>query len=149
MVKKPIKEIRIITEDPYYKIGKKDIGYINFQDLKAYFTQKDIISLKNQYKAAEGFLLTPKYIFNLRIIHENELLSYKAEGKYFWEEFNKKHGNVSFMFVGKPLFSLDKKRVIISYGYYCGGLCGRGEKVILKKVKENWVVEKVLSGFVS
>ncbi|SHK38668.1 hypothetical protein [Chryseobacterium polytrichastri] len=143
---KSIKEIKIITEDPNVK---GDFKYYDDKILKEFFNVKDLKVIKDQYTTINDFVLNPKYIFNLRIIHKKELLSYSSSNNSFWTEFNKKHGNVAFMFVGKPLFTLDKKRVIINYGYYCGGLCGWGERVILKKVKNIWIIEKVVSGFIS
>lgn len=143
---KSIKEIKIITEDPNVK---SDSRYYDDKILKEFFNVKDLKVIKDQYTTINDFLLNPKYILNLRIIHKEELLNYSSSGKSFWTEFNKKHGNVAFMFVGKPLFTSDKKRVIINYGYYCGGLCGNGERVILKKEKNSWVIEKVVSGFIS
>lgn len=143
---KPFKEIKIITEDPDTKKGSK---YYNDERLKEFFSAKDLKVIKDQYTTINDFVLNPKYILNLRIIHKEKLLSYSSSGNNFWTEFNKKHGNVAFMFVGKPLFTSDKKRAIINYGYYCGGLCGKGERVILKKEKNSWVIEKVVSGFIS
>lgn len=143
---KPFKEIKIITEDPNVK---NDSRYYDDKILKKNFNVKDLKVIKDQYITINDFVLNPKYILNLRIIHKEKLLSYSPSLISFWTEFNKKHGNVAFMFVGKPLFTLDKKRVIINYGYYCGGLCGMGERVILKKEKNSWVIEKVVSGFIS
>ncbi|SHG08284.1 hypothetical protein [Chryseobacterium sp. OV279] len=143
------KNIKVITEDINYRAKQNDDYFLDIKILKNDFNQKDIKSIKQQYEDSEGFVLNPKYIQNLMIIHKAKLLAYKSEGKYFWDEFNKKHGKTSFMFVGKPLFSLDKSRVIISYGHYCGGLCGNGERVLLKKVNGIWTLERTLSGFIS
>ncbi|KMQ64878.1 hypothetical protein ACM46_11755 [Chryseobacterium angstadtii] len=144
-----IKNIKVITEDINYKANQNDDYFLNSKILKNDFNQKDIKSLRRQYEDSRGFILNPKYIQNLRIVHKDKLLAYKSEGKYFWDEFNKKHGNSSFMFVGKPLFSLDKSKVIISYGHYCGSLCGNGERILLKKINGIWTLERILSGFIS
>lgn len=140
------KNFKIITEDPNVKHDSK---YFSEKFLKEYFNNKEIKSIKEQYNTIDKFILNPKYILNIRIIHQDKLLTYSSGGKYFWNEFEKKHGKGGFLFVGKPLFTTDKKRVIINYGYFCGGLCGSGERVILKKINNNWVVEKVVSGFIS
>lgn len=140
------KNFKIITEDPNVK---NDSKYFDEKLLKEYFNNKDIKSIKEQYATIDQFTLNPKYILNIRIIHKEKLLSYSSNGKYFWTEFEKKHGKEGFLFVGKPLFTADKKRVIINYGYFCGGLCGSGERVILKRSNNSWIVEKVMSGFMS
>jgi len=142
--------LKIITEDPNIKQDfKHEPKYFNDKFLKKYFNNKDIKSIKEQFKTINQFSLNPKYILNLRIIHSDKLLSYSSDGKNFWTEFEKKHGKGGFLFVGKPIFTMDKKRAIINYGYYCGGLCGSGERIILKKNNNSWVVEKVISGFIS
>jgi|GEM_PF-2651316 len=144
------KNFKIITEDPNIKQDfKHESVYFDDKILKQYFNNADIKSIKEQLKTITQFSLNPKYILNLRIIHEDKLSSYSSDGKYFWTEFEKKHGKGGFLFVGKPIFTMDKKRVIINYGYYCGGLCGSGERVILRKDKNRWIIEKVISGFIS
>jgi len=144
------KNYKIITEDPNVKYDSKyESKYFIKKILKEYFSSKDIKSIQEQFKTRNQFSLNPKYILNLRIIHEDKLSSYSSEGKYFWTEFEKKYGKGGFLFIGKPIFTTDKKRVIINYGYYCGGLCGSGERIILKKSNNGWVIEKVVSGFIS
>lgn len=139
------KDFKIITEDPNVKTDR----YFDEKLLSNYFKDKDIIYIMEQFSNSKEFLLNPKYILNLRIVHIEKLLSYKSEGKSFWTEFNNRYDDKGFMFVGKPLFSLDKKRVVINYGYYCGGLCGKGSRIILKKINDTWVFEKEISGFIS
>ncbi len=139
-------DFKIITEDPNIK---NDSKYFDEKFLKEYFNNKEVKSIKEQYKTIDQFLLNPKYILNLRIIHKEKLLAYSSEGKNFWTEFEKKHGKGGFVFVGKPLFTTDKKRVIINYGYYCGGLCGSGERIILKRSNGSWIIEKFVSGFIN
>ncbi|KPH14588.1 hypothetical protein [Chryseobacterium sp. ERMR1:04] len=144
-----VETIKIITEDPNYKNNERDYNYLDIKILKKFFTKNDVISMKQQYEESENFLLNPKYIINMRIIHKEKLLSYKKNNQSFWTEFNKLHGKVSFMFVSKPLFSINKKRAIVSYGHYCGGLCGGGERVIVKNENGNWKIEEKLSGFIN
>ncbi|MBW8522776.1 hypothetical protein K0U91_14800 [Chryseobacterium chendengshani] len=139
------KKLSIITEDPNLKTDK----YIGKEFLRQYFNEKDSDYILSQFATSKDFLLSYKYITDLKIIHSEKLLAYKKLGKGFWSVFEEKHDDAGFMFVGKPLFSLDKKRVIINYGYYCGGLCGQGSRIILKKIKDKWVFEKEISGFIS
>lgn len=139
------KKLSIITEDPNIKTD----NYFGKEIIKKYFNEKDSDYILSQFAASKDFLLNYKYITDLKIIHLDKLLAYKKLEKGFWSVFEEKHGDEGFMFVGKPLFSLDKKRVVINYGYYCGGLCGKGSRVILKKINDNWFFEKEISGFIS
>lgn len=140
------KNYKVITEDPN---TKHDSKYFNEKILKEYFDKRDIKTIQEQLNTLNQLSLNPKYILNLRIIHQDKLSSYSSNGKNFWVEFEKKYGKGGFLFVGKPIFTTDKKRVIINYGYYCGGLCGSGERVILKKNNNSWTIDKVISGFIS
>ncbi len=43
-----------------------------------------------------------------------------------------------------PVFSVDRKLVIIQYGYYCGNECGReGTDVFIKNKYNKWVSAKI------
>lgn len=132
------KEMSIITEDP----NLRNDNYFDKKLLKQYFNEKDTNHILSQFATSKDFSLSYKYITDLKIIHLDKLLSYKKLKKGFWAVFEEKYGDEGFMFIGKPLFSLDKKRVIINYGYYCGGLCGKGSRILLKKNNDNWVFEK-------
>lgn len=74
-------DFKIITEDPNVK---NDSKYFDEKFLKSFFNDKEIKSIKEQYKTIDQFLLNPKYILNLRIIHKEKLLAYSPEGKNFF-----------------------------------------------------------------
>ena len=59
-------------------------------------------------------------------------------GKEFWENYDAKYGKKSFVEMMVPLFSLDKKTVIIEYSNITGSRGGFGEIVILKKENNTW-----------
>lgn len=139
------KDLKIMTEDPSVKTD----DYFNEKVLKKFFDNKNVEFILDQFSSSKDFLLSYKYISNMQIIHIDKMLSLKKMDKGIWSFLAEKYGQEGFVFVGKPLFTLDKKQAIISYGYYCGGLCGKGSKVILKKVKNTWVIEKEISGFIS
>lgn len=139
------KELKILTEDPNIKTDE----FFDKKLLKNYFDEKNADYILEQFFAAKDFRLSYKYIIDRQIIHIDKMLSYKSLKGGIWSFLAEQYKEEGFMFVGKPLFTLDKKSVIITYGYYCGGLCGRGSRVILKKRNNNWIIEKEISGFVS
>lgn len=49
-----------------------------------------------------------------------------------------------------PLFSIDKKYVIVKRTYYCGSLCAHGGYFIYKRLSEdNWEFVKIVNGWIS
>jgi hypothetical protein len=61
---------------------------------------------------------------------------------------NKKRPNQYYYSI--PLFSKDKKYVIIKREYYCGSLCAHGGYFIYKRLNENsWELVKIVNGWIS
>jgi len=139
------KHLKIITEDPNVNSDR----FLNKKLLNNFFNEKDSNYILEQFATSKDFLLSYRYISDMQIIHVDKLLSYKKEKKDLWTFLAEKYSEDGFAFVGKPLFSLDKQQVVISYGYYCGGLCGKGTRVILKKKNNSWIIIKEISGFIS
>jgi hypothetical protein len=54
-----------------------------------------------------------------------------------WEDFHKRHGGgyVVFSRVG---FNRARDQAVLSYSYFCGGLCAGGVYVLMHKVRGNW-----------
>lgn len=139
------KKLNIVTENPNLKPDE----YFDNKRLKSFFSEKDSDYILEQWSSSKKFLLSSKYITNMRIIHIDEMLSFKKKDKGIWNFLSEKYGEEGFVFIGKPLFTLDKKQAVIIYGFYCGGLCGRGSRIILKKVNNNWIFDKEISGLVN
>ncbi len=49
-------------------------------------------------------------------------------------------GIVSF---SKVMFNADKNKSAVYYAWICGGLCGHGSLVYLKRIDKKWVIERV------
>ena len=47
------------------------------------------------------------------------------------------------------VFDKEHRRAVVSYSFVCGGLCGNGNTLVLKKVGHNWKVAKRCGGWVS
>jgi hypothetical protein len=46
-------------------------------------------------------------------------------------------------------FDATKEHGFLNVSYYCGGKCGLGYKVIIKKIEHNWVISKVEDTWIS
>jgi len=47
------------------------------------------------------------------------------------------------------VFDKEHKHAIVSYSFYCGGLCGHGATVVLEKNGETWKVKSYCSNWIS
>jgi len=47
------------------------------------------------------------------------------------------------VYFSKILFDKDKKYGILDGGFVCGGLCGKGYRIYIKKVNGKWTIDKV------
>lgn len=56
------------------------------------------------------------------------------------------YGAVSF---SRILFDTNKKYGILTSSIICGGLCGHGYQIFIKKVKNKWIIEKVEETWIS
>lgn len=60
-------------------------------------------------------------------------------------EINKRknHKPYSYYQMTIPIFSFDKKKAYLELNHYCGGLCGSGKSIYLKKINSKWkIIEK-------
>ncbi len=61
------------------------------------------------------------------------------------EETNKRKANKYFSYFEMtiPIFSKDKNKAYLELNHYCGGLCGSGVSIMLRKIKGKWkIVDK-------
>ncbi|MGA8144499.1 MAG: hypothetical protein WB987_11470 [Candidatus Acidiferrales bacterium] len=67
-----------------------------------------------------------------------------------WARFYKEHPNASgfsdFSAVG---YSGDDQEALVYFGHHCGGLCGTGNLVLLRKENGTWVVKNRLTLWIS
>ena len=64
-----------------------------------------------------------------------------------WENKYKKFAG-SLMF-SRIQFDNKKENGVLSIGYYCGGKCGVGYLVFIKKINDNWVIDKVVDTWIA
>ena len=131
----------------YHYLNKTEESFYSIEENpNEFFTNNDIEFINKQIGDNYNFNLQQKFINQLKIISIDE---YKklGTGKEFWKNYHAKYGNNSFIEIMVPLFSLDKKTVIIEYSNITGSRGGFGETVILKKENNTWEYFKNLSAW--
>ncbi|PKW19999.1 hypothetical protein [Flavobacterium lindanitolerans] len=116
------------------------------------FNKKDIEFIHQQMEDAVDFKLNQNFIKSKTVISFDSLLKLRNKGERtwkFWERFSKKYGKHEYFSISKPLFSVDKKTAIVSYGFHCGSLCGEGLTEIYRLVNEKWIRIKTIETWVS
>jgi hypothetical protein len=141
-----------VTEDVMMKIVSKENNYLELDKMDSLFTKNDAEFIKKQLKGIDKFKLKQKLMLDKIIIPSDTLSKFqnnKINSLGFWENYRQKYGNKGFHTISLPLFSLDKKTVIITIGFHCGGLCGGGATEIYKKINGKWTLIKTLNNWVS
>jgi hypothetical protein len=79
-----------------------------------------------------------------RAVEDRQLLSDEELGKSVDQAF------VTGLFTFSEIaFNKLHTRAVLWYSFYCGGLCGHGNTVVLKKVNWKWKMSKTCGGWVS
>jgi len=81
-------------------------------------------------------LTQDKVDFKLFNLHE-----YSDSDVDIYNLLNEKYGTYTFVKFYNPIFSSDRKTVIIDMTIHCGATCGGGSTFIYKKINNKW--EKV------
>jgi len=144
--------IYVVCENfPKEKDGEMN-DYMGISKMDSLFSSEDVKFIIEQNKTSKHFLLKKELLKNVRLIPNDTIESFRKRENgenTFWEKYTKKYGDEGFYSISKPLFSLDYKTVIISYGFHCGGLCGGGSTIILRKINEKWEYKAELQNWVS
>jgi hypothetical protein len=121
----------------------------NNEDVEIYF-ENHFKGAKIQKAKAED---SPEYVFDFKNI--------KLNGKFKLKdisEFPKRYKiwgtKYDFVFSGvayftKIQFDKDKKFGILNGGFVCGGKCGQGFRIYIKKVNKKWLIDKIDGTWIS
>ncbi|EAZ95556.1 hypothetical protein FBBAL38_07640 [Flavobacteria bacterium BAL38] len=107
--------------------------------LKKYFTNSDFNFMENQLKKSKNFKLEQSKIIRKTIISKDTLDNLIDNNSpqmrdEFIINFEKKFGKYYYNEFSLPLFSVDKKTVLIEINSFLGG----GRLIILKKKNQKW-----------
>ena len=131
----------------YHYLNNKEENFYSIEENpNDFFTNDDIEFINKQIGDNLNFNFQQKLINQLKILSVEEYKKF-GTGKEFWKNYDAKYGKKSFLEMMVPLFSLDKKTVIIEYSNITGSRGGFGEIVILKKENNTWKYFKNLSAW--
>lgn len=123
--------------DSTYKLNQEDWNTRN-QYFKTVKFEKETISSNLNYK------------IDIECVTDYNL-KYLSKFKGYTELFNLKYefelgGIIS---VSKIYFDKERKHGILSASYLCGGRCGQGYKIYLKKTNNKWIIEKIIPTWIA
>ena len=140
-IKKDTSKI-IIAFDPLLK----DNSQVLREDFEKHFKNAKIFISKEKKET--------EYIFDFKNIKLNNKFELRNIS-----QFPKERGLIwvakyDFVFSGAVFFSRiqfdkDKKFGILDGGFACGGLCGQGYRIYIKKVNNKWIIDKIENTWVS
>ncbi|HEX6188542.1 MAG TPA: hypothetical protein VFZ40_10715 [Pyrinomonadaceae bacterium] len=67
-----------------------------------------------------------------------------------WKVFHARYPKAgSIVNLSRVGFNTKKTQALIYYAYFCGGLCGQGQYILLTKKDDKWVIEKEVMAWIS
>jgi len=118
------------------------------------FSKKDLKFLIEQTKYEIDFKLNKKLLKN-KIVISGDTIKKFTQGRnkdgrsQFWDKYHKKYGEGGFCSVTLPLFSIDRKTVLVTTSMNCGRLCGEGGTYIYRKINGKWELVHTITNWVS
>lgn len=93
------------------------------------FSSKDSLHLLEQNSNPQKLKIKKTIInqLNTTTINEIEVRCKKGKRSKFYE-------------MTIPIFSMDQQSAYVELDYHCGGLCGSGQAIFLKKIKSKWKI---------
>lgn len=139
-IKKNNSKIFATIYDTVYPIQKSEKN-----EFTKYF--KDAIVSKNKENDTLKYALNRKKLSEINHTKIKFISKFRIKDKPW--EINHKfliYGVISF---SRIQFDTQKKYGILTSDIICGGLCGHGYRVFIRKVKNKWVIDKVEEAWIS
>jgi hypothetical protein len=115
-------------------------------EFKRHFIGKEISNYQHHFKDSS-------YTLKLHSIKLNKKFKFKNRNEFpkSLDTWSKKYDFTfsGFFYVSRILFDKSKKCGILSASYNCGGRCGQGYIICIKKLKEIWVIDKIQGTWIS
>jgi hypothetical protein len=115
----------------FYKISIEDL--LNYKiENEMFFTSKDSLDLLRQNLNPEKLIIEKDILQKINLTTEERENTKRKNGELY-----------NFYVMTIPIFSSDNNKAYVELNHYCGGLCGNGKSIFLKKINGKWkVVDK-------
>ncbi len=121
----------------FYKISIENLLYYKIEN-EFFFTSKDSLYLLQQNLNPEKLKIEKAVIKNINLTtNEKEINKIKMGKSYNFYEMT------------IPIFSSDNQKAYVELNHYCGGLCGSGKSIYLKKINRKWKIVDKWSTWIS
>ena len=109
------------------------IGYKNLPSKNFFFSKSDSLYIVFQNK-------------NLVKYKISKSVSDKVLTTTFAEQIKRQKSNENYIYFYStiPIVSLNVKKAYLELSLKCKGLCGKGYKIYLEKIKDNWTISKYI-----
>lgn len=122
----------------YYSEDSLDVEF------KKYFKGRKISQTKD---------IDSSYTMDISSIKLNRNFKFKTSSEFSrkLDVWNRKYDFVfsGFFKVSRILFDESKNYGILSASYTCGGLCGEGYIIFMKKIGSKWVIDKIIGTWIA
>jgi hypothetical protein len=118
----------ITIPSPFNNVSLKNLIDRKIND-EIFFSEKDSLTLIEQNSYPQTIRISNDIISKINSTTREKELQKRKIGEIY-----------SFYEMKIPIFSLDKNKAYVELGYYCGGLCGSGKAIYLKKIKGKWKI---------
>jgi len=104
------------------------------EPFEKYFSIEDKKAFQNQVEWYKDFSYQQEKIRSKKILHKQELDDIiSSDRKSFWEIYISRYGDVGFYDISFPLFSADKKKMLVGVDSCLPHLCIRGVYLFTKE----------------
>lgn len=115
-------------------------------DLGKYFSKDDIIFINHQISKRKVFTLQQDSLKSKKLLSKKIIDSFydknaKNRRNTFFENYTRKYGNNFYHSFSLPVFSKDKKTILIDVSSFLGG----GQTILFKNINGHWKSEAVIS----
>lgn len=112
----------------FNNISIENLLYYKIEN-EMFFTSKDSLCLLQQNLNPQKLKIEKEVVERINLTTNEKEMNKKKIG----ESYN-------FYEMTIPIFSSDKQKAYVELNHYCGGLCGSGRSIFLKKINGKWKI---------